>query len=153
MDLVRSIVPYVADLIVVLGIAVMTLGVYGILRMPDVYTKLHAASKAVFLGAIALAVASFVTGEPAIIFRVILISAILVITTPIASHVIAYAAVLEREPMRTPGAIDESPYKLNERTESDLERIGLRGLRDSWRLRQDTDSSAGGAEPREANSP
>jgi monovalent cation/proton antiporter MnhG/PhaG subunit len=34
---------WLADALVVAGLAVMTLGVYGILRFPDVYTRLHAA--------------------------------------------------------------------------------------------------------------
>ncbi len=34
----------------ILGVTVMTLGLVGMYRMPDVYTKSHAASKSVFLG-------------------------------------------------------------------------------------------------------
>jgi multicomponent Na+:H+ antiporter subunit G len=113
-ELLRDIGPYLADALVILGVAVMTVGVYGMVRMPDIYTKLHASSKAVFLGAIALMVASVVTGEKEIIMRVVLIGAALLITTPIASHVIAHAAAIEHEIMRTPGAIDESAYHLNE---------------------------------------
>src|SRR5918993_4763950 len=53
-----ALAPWVADALVILGIAVMTLGVYGIIWMPDVYNKLHAASKVVFLGVISLLVAT-----------------------------------------------------------------------------------------------
>jgi multicomponent Na+:H+ antiporter subunit G len=104
--------PYLADALVVLGVFIMTLGVIGILRMPDVYTKMHAASKAVFLGTISFALASIVTNEWAIIARVILIAGILMITTPVASQVIARAAAIEHELMRSPGAVDESVYDL-----------------------------------------
>jgi multicomponent Na+:H+ antiporter subunit G len=114
MDFLRDIGPYLADALVILGVGVMTMGVYGMVRMPDIYTKLHASSKSVFLGAIALMVASVVTGEKEIIMRVVLIAVALLITTPIASHVIAHAAALEHETMRTPGAIDESAYHLIE---------------------------------------
>ena len=106
--------PWIADAFVILGVVVMTIGVYGVIRMPDIYTRLHAASKSVFLGAISFALASLATGDPAIVWRVILIGAVLLLTTPVASHAIGRGAYLERERMRTPGAIDESGRRLVE---------------------------------------
>ncbi len=100
--------PYLADALVILGLWVMTVGVYGVIRMPDTYTRLHAASKAVFLGVISFCASSVVTGEPAIIYRAILIAAFLLVTTPISAFVIARAALLRGERMETPGALDES---------------------------------------------
>ena len=47
-----------ADALVLLGLVVTTLGVVGMYRMPDVYTELHAASKAVVLGIVAFLGAS-----------------------------------------------------------------------------------------------
>ena len=99
---------WVADGLVLLGLVVMTIGVYGLRRMPDVYTQLHATSKAVFLGVIAILVASTASREPAIISRAVLIGAFLLLTTPVSAHVVARAAYRLREPMRTPGAVDES---------------------------------------------
>ena len=100
------------DALVLLGVLVMTVGVYGVFRMPDTYTKLHASSKAVFLGVIALVVASVGTREPAVMTRGFLIAAFLVVTTPIAAHVIARAAYARDEAMETPGAVDESGHDL-----------------------------------------
>ncbi|MBD0329851.1 MAG: monovalent cation/H(+) antiporter subunit G [Thermoleophilia bacterium] len=97
-----------ADVLVVLGVAVMTVGVYGVFRMPDVYTQLHAASKAVFLGVISLVVASTATRDGAIVARAALIAVFLILTTPVAAHAIARAAYRRDERMRTPGARDES---------------------------------------------
>lgn len=111
-DRLGNLGPYLADGLVVLGVFIMTLGVVGIIRMPDVYSKLHAASKAVFLGTISFTVASIVTNDWEIIARVILIAGILMITTPVASQVIARAAAIEHELMRSPGAVDESIYDL-----------------------------------------
>ena len=107
-DLLRNAVPFVADGLVILGILVMTLGVYGVIRMPDAYTKLHATSKAVFLGVVSLCAASLATGQPEIIYRAILIAAFLVVTTPISAFVIARAAYLRGERMEAPDAVDES---------------------------------------------
>ncbi len=108
--------PYLADALVILGLWVMTVGVYGVIRMPDTYTRLHAASKAVFLGVISLCVSSAVTGDPAIIYRAMLIAAFLLVTTPISAFVIARAAFLRGERMQTPGALDESGQDLPEAT-------------------------------------
>jgi multicomponent Na+:H+ antiporter subunit G len=102
----------VTDALVVLGVVVMTIGVYGVFRMPDVYTQLHAASKAVFLGDIVLLTASIGTRDPAIIGRAALVAVFLILTTPVAAHVIAQAAYQQRVRMETPGAYDESGYGL-----------------------------------------
>ncbi len=107
-------VPWVADALVILGVAIMTVGVYGVVRMPDLYTRLHAASKSVFLGTISLVLASMVTGEAAIVARVLLIGVLLLLTTPVASHAIGRGAYLEGEQMQTPGALDESGHNLAE---------------------------------------
>ena len=103
-----SALPYLADALVILGVFVMTVGVYGAIRMPDAYTKLHAMSKAVFLGVVSLCASSVVTGDPAIIYRAILIAAFLLVTTPISAFVIARSAFLRGEKMETPDARDES---------------------------------------------
>jgi multicomponent Na+:H+ antiporter subunit G len=105
---ISSVVPYLADALVLLGVFVMTVGVYGAIRMPDSFTKLHAMSKAVFLGVVSLCLSSAVTGDPQVIYRVALIAAFLVVTTPISAFVIARAAYLREEPMRAPDPVDES---------------------------------------------
>jgi multicomponent Na+:H+ antiporter subunit G len=105
---VSSILPFLADALVILGVFVMTVGVYGAIRMPDTYTKLHAMSKAVFLGVVSLCLSSAVTGDPQVIFRVALIAAFLIITTPISAFVIARAAHLREDSMQAPDPVDES---------------------------------------------
>ena len=101
-----------ADGLVVLGLVVTTLGVVGMFRMPDVYTELHAASKAVVLGIVAFLAASLAAGDAAVTSRALLIAAFLILTTPVGAHVIARAAWLRGEAMRTPDAVDESGREL-----------------------------------------
>jgi multicomponent Na+:H+ antiporter subunit G len=101
-----------ADALVVFGVFIMTVGVYGMVRLPDTYTRLHATSKAVVLGVISLLAASVVTGDPEIIYRVVLIGVSLVLTTPVSAHVIARAAYWRGEEMESPGAVDESDKDL-----------------------------------------
>jgi multicomponent Na+:H+ antiporter subunit G len=95
---------WLADVLIVLGLVVLTLSVYGVVRLPDVYTKLHASGKAAFLGVCALLLATALGGEPATVARVVLVVAALTLTTPVAAHVIAQAAYYRREPMLSPGA-------------------------------------------------
>ena len=45
---------WLSNALVVRGLVVVTSGGYGLFRMPDIYTQLHAACKAVFLGVIAI---------------------------------------------------------------------------------------------------
>lgn len=110
-----------ANVLVVVGVVVVTLGVVGAYRLPDVYTQLHATGKAVFLGVMAFLVASFAAGDGAIAARAALVAGFLVLTTPVGAHVIARASFAREEPMRTPGAIDESGRELNRRSDHPAE--------------------------------
>lgn len=98
----------VAGLLTILGLVILTIGVYGVVRLPDVYTQLHAASKAGFLGVAALLAAAALQGGGTIVARAALIVALLTVTTPVAAHAVARAAHRRGEPLRTPGAVDES---------------------------------------------
>ena len=110
---------WVTDALVLLGLAIMTIGVYGVFRFPDVYTQLHASSKAAFLGVVALLLAAALGGEPGILARTGLIVVLLALTTPVAAHAVAQAAHHLGEPMRTPGAVDESATTPAERDGGD----------------------------------
>ena len=101
-------VPWVADALVLLGLLVMTIGVYGVVWLPDTYARLHAASKMVFLGVVPLLLASALTGEPGVVPRVILIASFLLVTTPVSAHMVGRAAYLRGQRMRAPEAVDES---------------------------------------------
>lgn len=129
MDTLRTIAPFFVDAIVILGILVMTVGVYGLASMPDIYTKAHAASQAVVFGAIALVATSLATLESAFILRSALIIIILLITTPLSAHAIANAAILRGERMRTQGAINESPFELTRPDPSEIADTGSARLR------------------------
>jgi multicomponent Na+:H+ antiporter subunit G len=115
---VQAIVPWIADGLIVLGMAVMTIGVVGVLRMPEIYTKLHAASKSVFLGVCAFLLAVVASGDPAIIARVVLIGMLLVFTTPVAAHEIARAAARELAARRDAGGegVRADPKELGARS-------------------------------------
>lgn len=83
---------WLAAAFVVLGLAVMSIGVFGVLRMPDLATRMHAASKSVVFGVCSLALAGALRTDPTMAARAILIAVMLLLTTPVASYAIARAA-------------------------------------------------------------
>ncbi len=89
-------IPWISDALVALGLAVMTIGVVGIVRMPDVFMKVHAASKSVFLGVCSILVAVTIPGDPSFTARAVLIGLLLILTTPVAAHELARAAARTR---------------------------------------------------------
>lgn len=129
MEFLETIAPFVVDAIVIMAVIVMTIGVFGLATMHDVYIKLHAASQAVVLGAIALMVASFASLDSGVILRALLIIFALLITAPVSAHAIANAAIRRQERMRTEGAINESPFELNRPDPTDVPQTGSARLR------------------------
>ncbi len=77
---------------VVLGLLVMSIGVFGVLRMPDLATRMHAASKSVVFGVCAIALAVALESGPKMAARAVLVAVMLLLTTPVASYAIARAA-------------------------------------------------------------
>ena len=107
-----TLIPYMADALVLFGVLIMSVGAYGVAWLPDTYLKLHAAGKMVFLGAMPLLLASALTGDKDVVLRVILIAFFLVVTTPVSAHMVARAAYLRGEKMHPPEALDESDRDL-----------------------------------------
>lgn len=99
---------YLADALVIAGLAVVTISVYGLARLPDVFVQLHAASKSSFVGIVLLLGAACLTGDGTIIARAGAIAVLLTITTPVSAHVIAQAAFHRGEVLRSPGSVDET---------------------------------------------
>jgi multicomponent Na+:H+ antiporter subunit G len=107
---------WVVDGLMVLGVALLGISVFGMLWMPDLYTRLHAASKGCFVGTSLIVLAALVTGGPGVTSRCLLILLFLVLTNPLSSHAIGRAAWLAREPTEPPDLLDESG-RLEERRE------------------------------------
>ena len=85
---------YVAAALLLAGSLLSAIAGLGILRFPDVYTRLHAASKAGPLGAglILLAVA-FMAADGAIAIRCVLGFLFLILTSPVSAHLLARSAL------------------------------------------------------------
>ena len=77
-----------------LGSFFCAVAAFGVLRMPDVYIRLHAATKAgtLGLGMIMIGVA-FVFNELTVVSRVIVIILFILITAPVGSHMLGRASL------------------------------------------------------------
>jgi len=85
---------YVGAILIVVGALFSVLGALGVLRFPDVYTRMHAASKAGPLGAgMILVGAGLSTGDPLIILRTLAGFVFLLLVSPVSTHLLARAAV------------------------------------------------------------
>ena len=90
------------------GLFFILVGGIGVLRFPDVYTRLHAAGMTDTMGAglvlVGLSIQSglsFQSGEWLITVRLMMIWAFLLFTSPIATHALARAALHGKgEPIR-----------------------------------------------------
>lgn len=90
------IISVIAGSLSLFGAAFVLVAALGILRMEDVFTRLHGASKAAPFGAtLTLLGVGVQSGSADVIVRVLIICAFLLLTTPIAAHLIARAAYLE----------------------------------------------------------
>lgn len=90
------------------GSAFALLAAIGLLRMPDVFTRMQASTKASTLGlGLLLIGAALQLGDFASFIRVTSIGAFVLLTTPVAGHVIARASYLADVPLWKGTVLDE----------------------------------------------
>lgn len=83
------------SLLILAGAIVTFIGSWGLVRLPDFYTRLHAPTKATTLGVGSLLIASSLytgTIKGEISLHEILITVFLFITAPVSAHMLAKAA-------------------------------------------------------------
>jgi multicomponent Na+:H+ antiporter subunit G len=90
------------------GSAFALLAAIGLLRMPDVFTRMQASTKAATLGLGCLLIgAALQFGDFASLIRVVSIGAFILLTTPVAGLVIARAAYFADVPLWDGTVLDE----------------------------------------------
>ncbi|HEY7487456.1 MAG TPA: monovalent cation/H(+) antiporter subunit G [Streptosporangiaceae bacterium] len=92
------------------GVAFSLSGAVGILRMPDVYSRIQCSSKTITMGALPVLVALVVGRGVLTPFgsRALLVAVLLLVVNPAASHALARAAYKAGVPM-WPGAVRDDP--------------------------------------------
>jgi multicomponent Na+:H+ antiporter subunit G len=96
LNLVLEIIAIVA---VVVGTAFSVIGVLGMVRLPDVYTRLHATGKVSTFGLVLLVIAA-VDWTPLGFGKGILLALFLLIAGPVVSHALSAAAYRMGVPMK-----------------------------------------------------
>jgi multicomponent Na+:H+ antiporter subunit G len=90
------------------GAGFALLAAVGVLRMPDVFTRMQASTKASTLGLGCLLLgAALQLGDFASFIRVASIGAFILLTTPVAGHVIARASYFAEVPLWEGTVLDE----------------------------------------------
>ena len=85
----------IAYLFIFLGLVFIFFGTLGIIRFPDIYTRLQTSSKCDAAGAVALFVGLMVReGLDSLSLRILIILVFLLLTNPVASHAIARSAAI-----------------------------------------------------------
>ena len=104
---------WIAGALFLLGAFLMFLTGLGLLRMPDVFTRMHAATKGASLGvALLLLGAALVFGETAIVTKAAVTIVFIFLTAPVAGHLLGRAAYASRTPLWEGSVMDEGRGKI-----------------------------------------
>ncbi len=94
--------------LLLLGASLMFLTGLGLYRMPDIFTRMHAATKGASLGvALLLLAAAFVFRDPMVVTKALVTIAFVFLTAPVAAHLLGRAAYARRTPLWEHSVIDE----------------------------------------------
>jgi multicomponent Na+:H+ antiporter subunit G len=95
-----------------LGATFMVIAAIGVVRMPDLFTRMQAAAKTGTAGAgcVLLGTALYF-GEPQVAAEAVVVVVFLLLTAPVAGHLLARAAYMTRVPL----APDTVPDELRDR--------------------------------------
>jgi multicomponent Na+:H+ antiporter subunit G len=108
---------YIGMAFVIIGIGFNFLGVLGLVRLPDVYNRLQAATKCVTFGSAGLLFGIFIMeGFTSFGFKTLLGIAFIFLTSPVAAHAIARASHRSGIPLAEESVVDlyEKDYELRE---------------------------------------
>ena len=97
-----EIVEWIAVLLILLGSIISVISALGMLRLPDVYTRSHAATKSATLSVLACLIGAFIyfwSKDGFVSIRLILGILFVFITAPVAGHLICRAAYRARVPL------------------------------------------------------
>lgn len=83
--------PYVGLIFVWVGVVFSTVGVIGLFRFPDVFTRIHSAGKVATLG-VAFLILGTIIFMPEIFLKGLVLIGFLILSAPVSAHAIAIAS-------------------------------------------------------------
>lgn len=105
-----EIIEWTAVLLILVGAIVSVISALGLIRLPDVYTRSHAASKSATLAVMVCLLGAFLyfwSHDGFVSIRLILGIIFVFITSPVAGHLICRAAYRSRVPLAEGSGEDE----------------------------------------------
>jgi multicomponent Na+:H+ antiporter subunit G len=106
----NEILEWVAVLLVLLGSIISVISAFGMIKLPDVYTRSHAATKSSTLAVLACLSGAFIyfwTHDGYVSIRLILGIIFVFITAPVSGHLVCRAAYRSRVPLAEGSGEDE----------------------------------------------
>lgn len=99
---------WVVGAFLLLGTFLMAVTGLGLVRMPDVFTRMHAATKSASLGvAFLLVAAALVFRDLGVVTKATVTIAFIFLTAPVAAHLLGRAAYARRTPLWEHSVMDE----------------------------------------------
>lgn len=92
-DVLAGLGGLVSSGLLLLGLTLATIGLYGLLRKPDIFHQLHPAGMITGPAVLLVLLASVGTHDPDIITSAIVVMGFVLVTSPLSSHAIARAAL------------------------------------------------------------
>jgi multicomponent Na+:H+ antiporter subunit G len=103
-------IDWISGALVMAGATLALLAGVGVVRMPDVFTRMQASTKASTLGlGCLLAALAIRHPEVSVVMRALSIGAFVMLTAAVSAHVIARAAALTGTPLWKGTLVDERP--------------------------------------------
>ena len=114
-------IDWISGGLVVAGATLALLAGVGVVRMPDVFTRMQASTKASTLGlGCLLAALAIRHPDVSVVMRALSIGAFMMLTTAVSAHVIARAAALTGAPLWKGTLIDERPVENRDKDDSSV---------------------------------
>ena len=108
--MIADLVLIVSALLMLAGAAFAAIAALGILRLPDLYTRMHSASKAGSVGSGMLLIALALTAESTpVALRALAAVAFFLLTAPLSAHLLAKASYAVGYQLWPQSVLDEMP--------------------------------------------
>lgn len=104
----------VVGIFIIIGAFLSLVSAFGLYRLPDIYTRSHAASKATTLGVLVILTGAFIffwANEGYISAKLLLGIVFVFITSPVAGHLISRAAYHSKVPLCEQSVRDDLKHK------------------------------------------
>lgn len=116
--ILQTLVLFTSLILFTIGLFFVALGMVGLIRLPDVYNRMHATTKVTTIGTFSIMLAIFLnTGFSPIGLKALTVGIFLILTSPVVGHMVGRAAHRHGVPLCEESIVDEyyGTYKKREK--------------------------------------